>query len=836
MKKIIALFSALLLVLGVAACKKTTATTTTTKKPTTSSSVTASQTSKSTDPVKQLANGAYSYVAASYEERTKILGLLEAYAVKNFLTGVSLFENGGYSMYNKRIVKGTETYISGYGFGILAEGNITADLAGETNPEYARYYHIFETDDPASLNYLNSQDAVTGDLYGYVSSGYWSTKMNDTKDGYEWYPVLAKEKPIAVDMDPVTQLASTYKFRVKTGADGLKYNTTSTKNAEFAGRDVALEDYVYAWKFLLTKKNGQYRGTEMLDGAGTLVGSQAYYDASADGADTEAAKAAWEKVGIKAYEKDGESWLEFKLNVPATPFYAMYYLASSLYMPIPEEFMNKIGGAASYGTFTDAGDTPIDTMLCLSPYMTSRWEKDVEIVFKKNPLWNEPGRYQIPGIHIKVLAAQKTDSEAALKEFLANKLDAVGIPSTRLAEFINDDRTTQTLGDSVFKLNVNTTTQEEWIKLFGENGTIKQTAEKDYYQVKPIMSNKNFLMGLSFSLNRKEFAENKGRIPSQNYFSSDYLSDPENGVSYNTTPEHLNAIKDFSPETYGYDLDIAKAYFKQAVEELVAQGKYTLGTKENPTKISIDIWWQTETNVTQYGNDIAQYIETAFNDESVAGGKIQLKVNNYTVAVWSDVYYKKMMVGQFDLGFGSVSGNALNPLNFMEVLRSDNTSNFTLNWGVDTGVVSDDLFYDGVYWSYNALWQAADTGAYVVDGVVSPTFDAELKSNTTNEDGTQTIVIDYTAVQVEGVEVSIDDVVICWYEGEYNEYGMDSEKFTCEIKDGKITIVASQELVEEFYGEIGIDIYYTAKVKGVDGKGYKSLYDSFPNPNPAPAE
>ena len=36
------------------------------------------------------ANGAKSYVAANYDERTKILGLLESYAVKNNLTGMTM--------------------------------------------------------------------------------------------------------------------------------------------------------------------------------------------------------------------------------------------------------------------------------------------------------------------------------------------------------------------------------------------------------------------------------------------------------------------------------------------------------------------------------------------------------------------------------------------------------------------------------------------------------------------------------------------------------------------------------------------------------------------------
>ena len=83
-------------------------------------------------------DGAASY-SDSIADKTEILGKLEKYAMDESLTGISLFENGGYVMYNPRVQKGVETYITGYGFGILAEGNITADLASETKAEWKRY-------------------------------------------------------------------------------------------------------------------------------------------------------------------------------------------------------------------------------------------------------------------------------------------------------------------------------------------------------------------------------------------------------------------------------------------------------------------------------------------------------------------------------------------------------------------------------------------------------------------------------------------------------------------------------------------------------------------------
>ena len=83
---------------------------------------------KSSDPIVMATSGEWvTYVSASYDERTVILGILEKWAVENFLTGLTIYGNGGYVMYNERVNPGTgdwSNYIPGYGFGVLAEGDL----------------------------------------------------------------------------------------------------------------------------------------------------------------------------------------------------------------------------------------------------------------------------------------------------------------------------------------------------------------------------------------------------------------------------------------------------------------------------------------------------------------------------------------------------------------------------------------------------------------------------------------------------------------------------------------------------------------------------------------
>ena len=730
-------------------------------------------------------SGAFSYAAESYAVKTEILGKLEAYAYNNALTGLPLFENGGYVMYNSRITKGSENYIPGYGFGILAEGSIKSDLPTETKTEWKKYLHTSDASDPASINALDDSGSQVSDLYSYISSSYWDVKMRADKAGYEWYGNLAKEnKPVAVDADPATGMAQTWKFHVRTGADGLKYRTGSDKRTAWDNKPVELEDYVNAFKVLLTKKNNLYRGAEMAgktDYSG-IKGAGTYFNSSADGFNA----TAWENVGVKSGTDEGGAYLEITLAAPTTQFYAMYALSSQLYTPIPAQFIEDIGGIENYGKYSkDKSTAPIDNILSLAPYTLEYWQEDQVITFKKNDSWFGLGldgfktRYTIPGIKISIIKAAASDPNAVFKEFLANKLDSAGIPSDYLDQYKNDPRATTTTGDAVFKLNINSTTEEQWEALFGEHGSVARTAKGDYWNVKPWMSNKNFLDGLMYSINRKEIAEKYGSNPSCDYFGSAYMSDPENGQSYNGTQEHKDALIEAGLETeaslagnklYGYRLEVAKEKFSAAINELKTAGKI----KDGDT-LEIDVWWMYPQHTTRYGADVKTYLETAFNNSAAAkSGNIKLQVNNDAVETWSDVYYKHLMVGQFDLGFGSISGNTLNPLNFMEVLKSDNSSGFTLNWGPDTSKLDPTLSYDNKNWSFDTLWRAGDQGILVKEGAELPPVVISYGKDdaVVEEDGSVTIRAHFdVATSLPGIDwsgASVDVLDFFLFDGDSN--------------------------------------------------------------------
>lgn len=703
--------------------------------------------------------------------------------------------------------------------GTTPSGTTGGDDTTDTEPStpvkevtIADYYQTFQSEDQGTANYWDDKGSVAGDLHSYFAGSFWGTAMNEEKDGYDWICELAKEKPVAVNPDE-NGLATIYKFEVKVGSE-LVYNTLSDKAefAAFAGREVALEDYLTAWKELYNQSNGIARGPEgATGGSGSIKGITEYYNGTANGFNEEL----WNQVGITASMEDGKAYLTFEFNNPTNSFYAMYYLASGLYCPIPADFLELIGGLKNYATFSEDGTlSPVDTSLSTSYYVLESWQKDKEIVFKKNDLYEDGGRYQIPGVYMMVLPAVNTDTEAALKEFLAGNLDAVSIPSTKLEDYKNDPRATTTLDSTTYKLNMNTCTMEEWEALFGENGTITQTPKENYWDVKPIMSNDNFLKGLNFCIDRKGFAEIQGRTPSANYFGSAYLSDPENGVSYNSTQAHKDAVAAMMENTdgYGYSLTLAQQYFKAACDELIANGVYAAGDE-----IHIEICWMDTASIDSMGVYIKKYIEDAFN---TCGGDLTIVVDNYACAVWSDVYYAKMMIGQFDIGFGSISGNALNPLNFLEVLRSDNTSGFTLNWGVDTSIVDPSLNYDGRTWSFNSLWQAADQGA-LVDGegnLISNVFAANWLGSTTNDDGSMTVQFNVGLLDLDTAYSEVTKIVIFGFSStDYSDYVEETVEFTVENGVATATVTAEQAAEYTAHTYMAYDVYYHVVADGDAG-------------------
>ena len=228
------------------------------------------------------------------------------------------------------------------------------------------------------------------------------------------------------------------------------------------------------------------------------------------------------------------------------------------------------------------------------------------------------------------------------------------------------------------------------------------------------------------------------------------------------------------------------------------------------------------------------------------------------------------LVGQFDIGFGSISGNTYDPLSFLNVLSTNPSinHNFCLNWGLDTNAVTsaaDGLVYDGKIWSFDGLFMAANEGVYAKDGKNSD-VETEVKNATghTNEDGSFTFEADFLERKIknEAGEVIVDSYVsnvnlYCYTGPTNNPVELDLPV----LREDAVVTQAQGEGMEEYshiaftypadvvaklnadpywvniyvpYGYFMFDIYYAKDVFGVKGNPtcVTSVYnyEGFPAP------
>ncbi len=712
--------------------------------------------------------GKLNLTGLSAEQKTDLLGQMEGYAQKNHLTGIPLYGSGGYTLISERIQLPVSKNVKNYGFGALREGKIKTAMTAEQEPkeEYRSYYHTAAASVEGTLSRIDASDTGTSQLVSYITSSLFDNRLvkkldaNKTyKEEYEWYGSLAlDDAPIPLDEDyETTGSSKKWKLRVKTGKNsGLKFKTASTKTIDskeissFNNREVTVDDYIFALKVLMTYSYGNYYYFQYADDTSEIEGAQAYLGATAEGGmTTEAAKEAWKNVG---YKKLDEETIEVDFTHKTDQFGAMYHLSDRLLTPINEEFYTlvttlKADGKIDEGSFDNAryaktvidtekkiNLTPADTTLSLGAYTIAKYDvgtgTDNQLVFVKNPDWVDTVKekadtgydiYQIPGILVNVNSALKQDPTANYKNFKAGKTDTSGIPSS-VAEQEAGDKPYKYFveGDSVWKLQVNALNQAEWENIFKAGGEVMadyQTPnEADYYQCKPIMSNDDFINGVYTSINRVELANLVSADVGDSFFSDLYEIDPIKHISYNSTEAHKKAIKNYYPETHGFNLEASQQLFSRAIDKELADGHYKAGTKENPTTITVQVAYQNESQLQEEGSAIEKYIEDAFNAVGLEKG-VKLDVDSFAPAVWSDIYYNMTLVGKFDFAFASISGSTLDPINFMNTLCSNSRSTFTLSWGAHTNWVTGDIIYDGNAYSYDAIYEALVLGdAEIVNG------------------------------------------------------------------------------------------------------------------------
>ncbi len=670
------------------------------------------------------ANGVYDYTTATYQERLEILGKLESYALKNHLAGIPLYDDSSSEQFSERCYNGlpSKTYITNFGFGVgYANFNGSRQMyngeINEAKEEWKDYFHSYTSTDSGTFNYWNSTGADVADRNSMITASYFEVDMNDAKTDYKWTAGLSKtDEPIMLDADgnvvsDTTGKASKYwRVKLKTGDDGIKYAVPETSKwySKYNGAGVKLEDYLTPFKTMMD--NRYVRSSEMGQDSSGFEGVMEYMYGSKD----------WSKVGIQLNEEEGS--IDFEFITAKTMNYARTSLSSSLYSPVPSEFLTDIGGADNFGKRTSNSDynKTLDNIISCGPYVPTYWQDNQMMAYKKNDLYYNASKYHFAGLTEKVYSGTNADKDA-YKAFLNNELDEVTIPTGELTNHGSDKTVCKSKGSTVIKLNVNSCSKEEWEYYFGENGTIYKHKEDNYWAVKPIMSNDDFLTGCYFAINRESLAETAGRTAALGYLSNAYTQDPDAKEFWRDTEQGKAVLEPYisSSNEYGYSVEVAQQYFNRCISDMIASGKMKDGQKINLTGI-----YRYQDTIDNIGKWVKSYIEDAFNKCSQAQShNITLTINLETGGNSYTDAYTKMDHGEYDFAEGAISGNVLNPLEFMSTVCTDDLAQgFCLNWGDKTAVLNeeDPIIYDDKAWSYDALWSAANASTVVEDGVVTP--------------------------------------------------------------------------------------------------------------------
>lgn len=680
------------------------------------------------------------YSQKSWREKSEILYSLEKYAMENFVGGIPLYDDSSYEQFSKRVNLPSTKYLTNYGFGV-GYGTITGESMYNGNivesvPEWKSYFHGYTNTDSGSFNGWDASGSDVSDRTSMITSSYFGVKANADNTSYAWEGSLSKTAaPIMldasgkeVDKATITEETTSKYWRVYLHyGDGYTYHTapTSKWKSKYDGRKVALADYITPFKSMLDNKLSRF--AELVSDTSGFEGAMDYVY------NTNLQKEDWSKsgVGIQMDEKLG--CLNFTFIQPKSTAYARTSLSSGLYSPMPMEFLTDIGGVKNYGKYGANTNyyANFDNILTFGPYIPEYWQKDTRIVYKKNVDYYEASQYHFDGYTEDVFSGDKAD-EDAYKAFLENKLDEATIPSSMLEQHKNDERVYRTEGSTIIKLNVNSTTEEEWEHLFGTNGTVYKHPEKNYWNVKPIMSNEKFLWGVYYCIDRKELAEAAGRNPAMAYLSNAYMLDPSGTQSYRASKWGKAVIREYQEianNEYCYSSAVAQAYFAAAVEDLMKDGMIERGEK-----ITVNGTYRYQSTIDNLGKYIKKYVEDNFNTANKKYGitlelKLEVAGSQYTDA------YTRMDHGEFDFAEGAVSGNVLNPIDFMSTVSSTKSLNqgFCLNWGTPTNEMSKHpCVYDGYRYTFDALWSISQGFTPIDDGKSVAIADNQKLTNNGN--------------------------------------------------------------------------------------------------------
>ena len=711
-------------------------------------------------PSGSFARGAQELVSLSEEEQSDLLSLVESYIYRNGMAGLNFYKGSGYTKINSRVKTRrspdgsfrSEDYIVGYGFMHDAYSYLVSPNTTETNPAYQYYWHEQSQNLP-DLNYYLASGSSVSDEYSYFTGSYFDQLLDENNEPY-YVPALATvAQPVPLDENgnevENPSPNKLYKDWKITFRDDVVYHNNGTKNgSEYDGTTAKLEDFLTPYYIQYNQWMGAANVAQLMQGASMLKGADTYYY------ETSATKPEGGVMSMEEFDEafEGvdmdheENALIFHFELPTNTNFAGYFLNN--YGPIPLEMIQDLGGGdaaeglKSYGRAKESdGSTILDNTLTTGPYTITSYNQDSGYVYTKNTDYpvkeDKAGRevYTLAG-RVKTVNTQlvnDTTGELAWTQYEQGFVDSASIPSTRLNdEKEKPDTIHITNTGSGYGTAIKGLSWLDYQYLFGEDGVALGSALTsnydigagahalaDQWDIKDILSNRNFLLGLQTSFNRTSFAETYGYTPTADSFDDIWRLSPVAESAYNETEQHVEAIE----RVFGEQISLTSnakgvEYFAQAIAEELAAGHIVLGTADNPTKITLEANWQSVSWVDRYEPIFTMISDTfasavSTNQAWLDNGKPRIVLEfkqSYQGNGPSDYYntYINYQMGMYDFAQTSISGGAQNCLDQINNWNCYNAgSGLTVKYGQITDIPNVGLYFKDKYWSLDAIWAAS---------------------------------------------------------------------------------------------------------------------------------
>ncbi|MEC9484481.1 MAG: ABC transporter substrate-binding protein [Candidatus Izemoplasma sp.] len=651
-------------------------------------------------------DGFYNFKFADTELRHDFMAAAEKYLMNNMYAGVPLFANGGFALYSSRMQLPVEEYVAvmGYGtsFATMSEDDSTVLMDdGEFGNAGEYTYRTWISTNPGTFNQWKYDTSTDSDLMGEYYDAPYVYVYNDDKTGYEVVPSMAAGLPVAGDDQEMTDtgklVANTWSISIRDDLEWYMHPDVDTNAFEY-DEVIDANDFVGTYKLAL--KENWFRaisgGGDFVTSSNAIVGAETYAN--------EPTEDNWANVGITLVD---DHTIKFEFVDQQSEWNVKYWLSSFVMTPINLELYEYLGQGLEEGETNPYGTSP-QTIGMTGPYVLDYYEADKMIRFVKNDVFHTPELY----FYTHKTYQRIDDSEIAFQEFEAGKLDAVSLPTEKYDQYKNHPGLKRIPGATTFRIMINGLgTQEAQDAKFPDGD----------WTPEPILANQDFKMAMFFAIDRQKLAEEVLKTSTTNMylFSDAYLVDPELGIPYRSTEQGESVGEGLSPSTHGYNFDAAQALFKSAVEDLIADGDLTAGTADAYEVITIEFNYFADSNAQVLMFEyLKQAFESAFVDDE---NYVKVELEGYPKD-FPGIYYDYMMIGQFDLSIGGISGSTLDAASFLDTYSSDNRSGFTLNWGIDTSVAEIEVAYefDGEkryeIWSFDAIHSVLNGEVYLVDG------------------------------------------------------------------------------------------------------------------------